>query len=51
MIFCVAGSSQLYPVLQHYQRIVAALKKTIEFMSQIDEAIPDFPIEQRSNLI
>ncbi|MDF5714360.1 MAG: hypothetical protein PUP93_10815 [Rhizonema sp. NSF051] len=44
MIFCVAGSSQLYPILQHYQRIVVALKETIELMAQIDEAIPDFSI-------
>ncbi len=31
--------------IQHYQRIVVALKETIELMAQIDEAIPGFPIE------
>lgn len=31
--------------IQHYQLIVVALKETIELMSQIDEAIPSFPIE------
>jgi len=29
----------------HYQRIVVALKETIELMAKIDEAIPEFPIQ------
>ncbi|MBE9168670.1 N-6 DNA methylase [Pleurocapsales cyanobacterium LEGE 06147] len=29
----------------HYQKIVVALKETIELMSKIDEAIPGFPIQ------
>ncbi len=28
----------------HYQRIVVALKETIEIMENIDKAIPSFPI-------
>jgi predicted helicase len=31
--------------LQHYKKIVAALSRTIELMSQIDEAIPNWPIQ------
>lgn len=31
--------------IQHYQRIVVALKETSQIMQQIDEAIPGFPIE------
>ncbi len=31
--------------IQHYQRIVVALKETIELMAKIDAAIPSFPIQ------
>jgi predicted helicase len=31
--------------IQHYQRIVVALKETIELMVRIDAAIPSFPIQ------
>ncbi len=31
--------------IQHYQRIVVALKETIELMAKIDAAIPGFPIQ------
>jgi len=31
--------------IQHYQRIVVALKETIEIMENIDKAIPSFPIQ------
>ena len=31
--------------IQHYQRIIVALKETIELMEKIDAAIPCFPIE------
>lgn len=31
--------------IQHYQRIVVALKETIELMEKIDAAIPGFPIQ------
>ncbi|HYX16872.1 MAG TPA: type ISP restriction/modification enzyme [Nostoc sp.] len=31
--------------IQHYQRIVVALKETIKLMANIDDAIPVFPIE------
>lgn len=31
--------------IQHYQRIVVALKETIEIMENIDRAIPSFPIQ------
>jgi hypothetical protein len=31
--------------IQHYQRIVVALKETIELMKKIDEAIPEWPIQ------
>lgn len=31
--------------IQHYQRIVVALKETIELMAKIDAAIPEWPIQ------
>ncbi len=31
--------------LEHYQEIVVALSETIRIMSEIDDAIPQFPIE------
>lgn len=31
--------------IQHYQRIVVALKETIRLMAEIDAAIPSWPIE------
>ncbi len=31
--------------IQHYQRIVVALKETIEIMENIDKVIPNFPIQ------
>lgn len=31
--------------ITHYQRIVVALQETMRLMQQIDEAIPEFPIE------
>jgi predicted helicase len=31
--------------IQHYQRIVVALKETIELMTKIDAAIPEWPIQ------
>lgn len=31
--------------IQHYQRIVVALKETMSLMEKIDEAIPGFPIQ------
>ena len=31
--------------IQHYQRVVVALKETIELMAKIDAAIPGFPIQ------
>jgi len=31
--------------IQHYQRIVVALKQTIELMAKIDAAIPEWPIQ------
>jgi hypothetical protein len=29
----------------HYQKVVAALKETMQLMGAIDELIPGFPIE------
>jgi predicted helicase len=34
-----------YDDLEHYQRIVVALKETIRLMDEIDQAIPSWPIE------
>lgn len=31
--------------IQHYQRIVVALQETIKLMDEIDQAIPEFPIQ------
>lgn len=39
------GRQLSYADLSHYQKIVAALQKTIELMAEIDNTIPDWPIE------
>ena len=39
------GRKLSYDDLMHYQKIVVALAETIRIMSEIDEAIPQFPIE------
>ena len=39
------GSTLSNEDIQHYQRIVVALKETIEIMENIDKAIPSFPIQ------
>jgi hypothetical protein len=31
--------------IQHYQRIIVALRETIRLMAEIDERIPGFPME------
>jgi hypothetical protein len=31
--------------IQHYQKIVVAIKETIRLMKEIDELIPKWPIE------
>ena len=39
------GRKLSYDDLQHYQKIVVALSETIRIMSEIDAAIPQFPLE------
>ncbi|MHC0068410.1 type ISP restriction/modification enzyme [Nostoc sp. UIC 10890] len=39
------GSTLTLDDIQHYQRIVVALKETIELMAKIDAAIPEWPIQ------
>ena len=39
------GRKLSYDDLMHYQKIVVALAETVRIMSEIDEAIPQFPIE------
>jgi hypothetical protein len=31
--------------IRHYQRVVVAIKETIRLMSEVDKAIPNWPIE------
>lgn len=39
------GRQLAYDDLTHYQQVVVALQQTISLMAQIDEAIPQWPIE------
>ena len=39
------GRELSYDELMHYQFIVVALQKTMDLMTQIDDAIPSFPLE------
>lgn len=39
------GRQLTYDDLNHYRNVIAALAETIRLMSEIDEAIPGFPIE------
>ncbi len=39
------GRTLTYDDLTHYQKVVVALKETIRLMAEIDEAIPEWPIE------
>ena len=34
-----------YDELTHYQQMVVALQKTIELMAEIDDAIPERPVQ------
>ena len=39
------GRTLTYDDLAHYQKVIVALKETIRLMSEIDKAIPKWPIE------
>jgi predicted helicase len=39
------GRTLTYDELTHYQKIVVALKETIRLMSEIDQLIPNWPVE------
>jgi hypothetical protein len=39
------GRTLTYEDLEHYQRVVTAIKETIRLMAEIDAAIPKWPIE------
>ena len=39
------GRQLSYDELTHYQQVIVALKETIRLMVEIDEAIPEWPIE------
>jgi len=45
------GRQLSYDDLTHYQRIVVALKRTMELMAEIDAAIPGWPIDRMSSRI
>ncbi|MFQ5916114.1 MAG: type ISP restriction/modification enzyme, partial [Nitrospinota bacterium] len=38
------GRKLTYDDVTHYQKIIVALKRTIELMAEIDQAIPAWPI-------
>ena len=40
-----AGRKLSRDCIQHYQKIVVAIKETIRLMREIDELIPKWPIE------
>lgn len=39
------GKTLTYDELTHYQKVVVALKETIQLMVEIDEVIPGWPVE------
>jgi len=39
------GRTLSYDDLTHYQKVVVSLKETIRLMEEIDQLIPDWPIE------
>lgn len=39
------GGTLSYEDLEHYRKVVTALKETIRLMAEIDAAIPKWPIE------
>jgi len=39
------GRNLSYDDLQHYQKVVVALSETIRIMTEIDKAIPSWPIQ------
>jgi len=43
------GRQLSYDDLTHYQRVVVALKRTMELMEEIDATIPGWPIDQMSS--
>ncbi len=45
------GRTLSYDELTHYQKVVVALKETIQLMEEIDQLIPSWPIEEERKVV